>query len=160
MRSRQAPSADTLFVRTASPLSSEAFQRLARHGEVERVPGAGGIVVHLHSAASDLKTVSRAIEKELGEGTEVDPILLDETGEAHYPTGEVTVRFRQGPESAELAEFARRHGLQFRSRNKYVPAQVVFAAPRAYLPELLDSLNQAGNVAAAWANTISRYRRA
>ena len=94
-------------------------------------------------------------------GAQVDPVLLDEYGEAHYPTGEVTVRFKQPPTHEFLDRFAGVHGLEVRSRNQYVPAQVAFTiTAHRCLPELLEALAPDDNVAAVWANTKSRYRRA
>ena len=90
------------------------------------------------------------------------PVLLDEDGREMLPTGEVTVRFGGPPSDADLGEFGRRHGLSLRSRNEFVPSQAVFVpADRrsAYLPDLCQRLAGEPGVAAAWANTRSRYER-
>jgi hypothetical protein len=90
------------------------------------------------------------------------PVLLDDRNQPHFPTGDVTVRFTHAPSQTDLERFAKAHGLHLRGRNAFVPDQACFtpARPRGtYLPELLQSLADTQGVAAAWANTLSRYRR-
>jgi hypothetical protein len=154
------PSADTFLVRTPKGGSEASSKRLASLGKVEPAESAGGVIVHLNSAAMDHKAAWQKLQDEVGEG-EVDPVLLDESGEPHYPTGDVTVRFEKAPTPEFLASFTKKYGLEVRSQNKYVAEQLAFTpAGRRYLPELLDEIKQADNVASAWANTISPYRRA
>jgi hypothetical protein len=129
-------------------------------GKVEPAESAGGVIVRLSSAASDAKTAWQTLQEEVGEA-EVDPVLLDESGEPHYPTGEVTVRFLKAPTSEFLSSFTRKYDLEVKSQNKYVPEQLAFTpANHKYLPDLVDQLQRAENVANAWANTMSHYRRA
>ena len=160
MRSKQIPSADTFLVRVAAEQKESATKRLAAFGKVEDAGDAGGMVLRLGGRESaDPKSVWAKLQEQAGKA-EVDPILFDETGEPHFPTGEVTVRFKESPSDAFLAGFAKRHGLKVRSRNAYVPAQVAFqVTKRSYLPELIESLAPVENVVSAWANTKSRYRR-
>jgi hypothetical protein len=160
MRTKQIPSKDTFLVRTAGDRSEAASKRLASLGKIEPAESAGGVIVRLNSTAADPKAAWENVKEKVGE-IEVDPILLDESGEPHYPTGEVTVRFKEPPTEAFLSNFAEKYGLKVRSRNKYVPAQVAFTvAGQRYLPELVEQLKQADNAVSAWANTLSRYRRA
>jgi hypothetical protein len=85
---------------------------------------------------------------------------LDELGEPHLPTGEVTVRFGSPPSDETLDEFARQYGLELRQRNKYQPAQASFlVSTQEYLPDVVEALEPAENVVAVWANTKSKYRR-
>jgi hypothetical protein len=91
------------------------------------------------------------------------PVLRDPRGDLHFPTGEVTVRFAQPPSDREVEAFAARHALRGGRRNEFVAAQVAFRPvdPRStYLPDLVDVLAGLSGVAAVWANTLSRYRRA
>ena len=83
-------------------------------------------------------------------------------GEESYPTGEVSVRFGLPLEPEDIDEFVRKHGLEVRRRNEFVPEQVVVAPTEArgtWLPDLVERLNDEGVVAKAWPNTQSRYRR-
>jgi hypothetical protein len=91
------------------------------------------------------------------------PLLRDRDGVAHYPTGEVTVRFDVAPGDDELRAFAREHRLTLERRNAYEPRQAVFApaGPRSdWLPDVVARLAKAPGVARAWANTASSYTRA
>ena len=160
MRSKQIPSANTFLVRTDAGRRQSASTRLAELGQLENAEQAGGLVIHLkEGGAGDPKAAWRKLQDE-ADDLEVDPVLLDETGQQHFPTGEVTVRFKERQTDASLAKFAAKHGLQGGARNEYVPAQVVFRiAGRRYLPEVLESLVPSEDVASAWANTQSRYQR-
>lgn len=160
MRSKQIPSTDTFLVRTDAGRRQSASTRLAALGTVERADDAGGVVIHLRGdPAGDPKAAWRKLQEEVDD-LEVDPVLLDQTGRPHFPTGEVTVRFKEPPTDAYLASFAEKHGLKVRSRNEYMPVQVAFqVAGRRYLPEVLESLAPSDDVASAWANTRSSYRR-
>jgi hypothetical protein len=89
------------------------------------------------------------------------PVLRDRDGVAHYPTGEVTVRFAQAPGDAALRAFAREQRVTLARRNALEPRQAVFApAVREWLPDVVERLAAAPGVARAWPNTASRYRRA
>ncbi|MEX2303504.1 MAG: hypothetical protein WD733_21360 [Bryobacterales bacterium] len=159
MRSKQIPSSDTFLVRVSAGHEESAAKRLAALGTIQDA-GDAGVVVQLNgSGASDPKSVWAELQKQVDDA-EVDPILLDETGVPHFPTGEVTVRFKHAPSDEFLSGFADKHGLKVRSRNEFVPAQVAFqVTTRGYLPDLVESLRPAENVASAWANTKSYYRR-
>jgi len=105
----------------------------------------------------------RSLTRQLGEAAFAYPVLLDRQGMAHYPTGEVTVRFRGAPAPGELQEFAARHQLRLLRANEYTPLQFVLEPlDRAdlFLPDLVARLAGAPGVHSAWANTVSRYRKA
>ena len=91
------------------------------------------------------------------------PVLIDSDGAAHYPTGEVTVRFERTPKAAEVQQFAAAQRLVLQRANESAPQQFVYApaAPAAeFLPDLVARLASQPGVRTAWANTLSRYRRA
>lgn len=105
----------------------------------------------------------RQLRAALGETSEVQPVLLDDTGGRHLPTGEVTVRFKHEPPAADLEDFASRHALRLVRRNEFEPGQVVFLpsnAPDVFLPHLVEALEGDAAVHRAWANTRSSYQRA
>ena len=88
------------------------------------------------------------------------PVLVDELGQAHLPTCEISVRFHTEPSDEALRQFAARHGLAVRERNKYVPRQVCFEpSESSYLPDLVQELAPSKEVETVWANTLSRFRR-
>jgi hypothetical protein len=88
------------------------------------------------------------------------PLLRDGDGVAHYPTGEVTVRFSEAPSDAALRAFAKAQRVTLARRNAIEPRQAVFApASREWLPELVERLAAAPGVARAWPVTVSRYQR-
>jgi len=93
--------------------------------------------------------------------TDMLPLLRDRDGVAHYPTGEVTVRFAQTPTDDALGAFAKAHRVALARRNAIEPRQAVFAsAAHEWLPDLVDRLAAAPGVARAWPVTVSRYERA
>jgi hypothetical protein len=88
---------------------------------------------------------------------------IDEAGQESYPSGEVSIRFAAPLEAAELDTFVKRHSLELRRRNEFIPEQVVVAPTtggKTWLPDLIQDLNSAKVVAKAWPNTLSRYKRA
>ena len=110
----------------------------------------------------DPRETWRRASRLLGSLGTVDPVLVGPDGELHFPTGEVRVRFKEPPSEAELDQFAARYGLRFVKGNEFVPAQMVFARAHpmgVFLPELVEQLARSDAVRAAWANTVSRYRR-
>jgi hypothetical protein len=93
--------------------------------------------------------------------TDLLPLLRDRDGVAHYPTGEVTVRFVQTPNDDALATFAKAQRVTLARRNALEPRQAVFAAvAREWLPDLVARLAAAPGVTRAWPVTVSRYERA
>jgi hypothetical protein len=99
----------------------------------------------------------------LTEGSDAIAWAAPTTGDESFPTGEVTVRFAETPQPDGLDSFIEQHGLELRRRNEFTPEQIVVApkAPAgAWLPDVVDRLNDDDAVAQAWPNTLSRYRRA
>ena len=91
------------------------------------------------------------------------PVLRDADGVAHYPPGEVTVRFVEVPTDPALSRFARSQGVTLIRRNALEPRQAVFIPSppaREWLFDLIDRLAAAPGIARVWANTESLYRRA
>jgi hypothetical protein len=90
------------------------------------------------------------------------PVLIDRDGAEHYPTGEVTVRFEKKPSPDALTAFAHEQELRLVRANEFAPQQFVVAPldpSKEYLPRLVARLSAYPSVRAAWANTLSRYRR-
>jgi len=140
---------------------NKALDRASVAGEVELVDAKSGTWV-LRTSATQARAGWQAVADRLGAGAEVLPVLRDRDGVAHYPTGEVTVRFARAPGDAALRAFAREHGLALARRNELEPRQVVFAPPagRDWLPDVVERVALAHGVERAWANTVSRYERA
>jgi len=89
------------------------------------------------------------------------PLLRDRDGVAHYPTGEVTVRFDRSPADTALRAFAKAHRVRLARRNALEPRQAVFApVAHEWLPDVVARLAGAPGVARAWPVTVSRYERA
>jgi hypothetical protein len=157
----QTPS-DKLFVVKVAPQKQEAAaRRLAAVGRVE--PLAESLLL-LRAAASsgDAKTIWNRARQVLGSAGTIQPVLLDEGGVPHYPTGEISVRFQEPPPDKLVQDLAAAHGLRLRDRNEFVPEQVVFQpldAARSYIPELVRELADAGSGLTVWANTLSHFRR-
>jgi hypothetical protein len=159
MRSKQQPSPNTFFVGPEAVRRKDAMEQLHALGSVEKLEGAEGLLLHVDAEDQNPRAVWNKLRERLSGGG-VLPVMLDETGELHLPTGEVTVRFTAPPSDEDLRLFAKAHGLELRQRNKYQPAQASFVVPDAeYLPDVIEAIQPEKNVAAAWANTKSRYRR-
>lgn len=160
---KQAPS-DHLFVIDAPGDRESAAQRLAALGSVTPLEGSERLLVlSIPADAGNPETRWARAQELLGDLGTVQPVLLDELGEAHFPTGEISVRFHEAPPDDRLQEFAAEHGLRLRDRNEFVPQQAVFRPtdPSAnYLPKLVQELAQMKDTKAVWANTLTRFRRA
>ena len=143
------------------PSAAEARRAFGSRGIADEL-GAGVFVMRVPHPTRDAKSAWRALLAQEPEIEWAVPVLLDASGEPHYPTGEVTVRFDRLLSDGELDAFARHHGLGARRRNEFVPNQVLYVpldARSTYLPELVAALQRAPGVVAAWASTRSRYRR-
>jgi hypothetical protein len=157
---KQSPSS-RLFVVHAQDQTAVA-QRLSALGRVQPLAGADALLLML-PAAGDARSVWSRAQEAVGSAGTVQPVLLDEEGGPHYPTGEVSVRFWEAPEDEELRRFAARHDLRLVRRNEFVPQQAVFQpldSSGSYLPELVEKLEGEEGTRAAWANTLSQYQRA
>ena len=161
MAAEQKPSKD-LFVVHAKRDRQTVQDALLDFGEVEEIKGGDNLLlVQLNKDSADKKT-RQSIQDQLGKDEVVQPVLVDESGQHQYPTGEISVRFERNPSDAELKRFAKAHKLAMRRRNEYVPQQVIFEpldpADR-YVPEVIEEISSDKNVQLAWANTLSRYQK-
>ena len=159
---KQDPS-DHLFVVDAP--QDRATERLSSLGTVEPLAGNDRLLLLSVPAGAEGDAEARWEQARdlLGDLGTVQPVLLDESGEAHFPTGEIAVRFHEAPPDERLQELAAAHGLRLRDRNEYVPQQAVFRpadpAAASYLPKLVRELAQTEDVKAAWASTLTKFRR-
>jgi hypothetical protein len=111
----------------------------------------------------DPRTAWRRLVDQFGSATWVSPVVVDDGSVPHYPTGDVTVRFRTPPSNADLEAFAASNGLELNARNEFVAEQASFR-PRdrrgTYLPDLVKQLERDDAVGTVWLNTKSVYKRA
>lgn len=161
---QQLPSSNSFIVRLTDDPKSGVANRLASMGAVEKLQGQGDdlLLLQTQQTASDPETAWSDVREALDETVSVQPVLIDEMGESHYPTGEVTVRFHQRPSDEELQHLAGKYHLRLRDHNKFMPQQVVFNLAddvRSYLPKLVEEIARRDEVKTAWANTLSRYKR-
>jgi hypothetical protein len=157
---RQSESARCLVVKSRG--EAGVRRALGELGAVEDLDDSGLLLVRLHSPAHDPKAAWSDVLERLDAVEWAGPLLVDEASGEHFPTGDVTVRFRHSPTEAELERFAAEHGVALRHRNEFVPEQATFVPlepRRTYLPDLAGRLAKADDVARAWINTASRYRR-
>ena len=137
-------------------------RRLEALGTVEELAGTDLLLVHVGKPTADPRGVWEQIMDEADGAQWVAPVMIDEEGHPHLPTGEVSARFEQAPSLDDLQAFAGSHGLELRSRNEYVKEQATFrmARPRTtYLPDLVRSIGDEQGVRTAWANTLTQYSR-
>lgn len=159
---QQLPSSNCFIVRPADDKKAVVTEHLSSIGEVEKLPDENLLLLQTQQAAATPEAAWHDVREALGETVSVQPVLLDETGEAHFPTGEVTVRFHKAPTDEELKEFASRYRLSLRDRNEFMPQQVVFNPThpnQSYLPKLVEEIAGQDGVKRAWANTLSHYKR-
>lgn len=157
-RVQHTPARGRLVVKVKSGAPTAKVRSL---GPAEPVGRDGLIVVHVANDEDPKRAWEQAIKSDAVEWAA--PVLQDDTSEDHVPTGEVTVRFGRRPSQLDLERFASDNGLKLRDRNEFVQEQAAFqvAEPRkTYLPDLIDQLSQRRGVTHAWANTLSRYRKA
>jgi len=152
------------FVLRAGPADDDAVVRARHLGTVERFAAAPELcLLRLGAAKASPKSAWQATTRALGAGIALFPVLHDAGGAAHYPTGEITVRFDSAPSDDELARFCAAQRLRALRRNAFVAQQVVceaLAAAEEFLPEIVARLAAEPGVRRAWANTLSHYRRA
>jgi hypothetical protein len=151
-----------LFVVRLRPEDRSASKRLETLGRVQPLEGTDALLLSLPADSKEPRSWRQAQEA-VGTAGTVQPVLLDEEGEPHYPTGEISVRFKNALEDDELRRFAARHELRLLRRNEFVPQQAVFQpldGSGSYLPEIVEKLEGEDAIRAAWANTLSRYQRA
>lgn len=158
---QQRPSPDRFVVRPVADDRKATSSRLAGLGKVQDLEGDQAVLLHMKAPPGDPKAAWRRVHEELGQGAAVYPVLVDEAGDSHYPTGDITVRFHGSPSDHDLHRFASAHGLRLCRRNEFAPQQAVFAPEdsKAYLPDVVEKLAGQPEAERAWANTLSRYRR-
>jgi hypothetical protein len=160
---KQAPSDHLFVVDIGSQERDQAVQRLAPLGTVKPLEGSERLLLLTIAPGSlDAESAWSRGRELLGDLGSVHPVLLDELGEPHFPTGEISVRFHEVPPDDRLQEFAAEHGLRLRDRNEYVPQQAVFRpvdSSASYLPKLVQELADTKDTKAVWANTLTRFQR-
>ena len=138
-------------------------ESLKDFGEVEELKGTNKLLlVHLPAKTAATRKTLRSIQKKLGDAGVVHPVLVDESGQDQYPTGEIAVRFQRTPSDAKLKKFAAAHKLRLHSRNEYVPQQAIFEPIDLKDRDVLEAVKEVSqdkNTQLAWANTLSRYDR-
>lgn len=158
----EAPSNEKFVIQPTGNME-EIKKRLGGLGSVQPMQAPGeGVVLQLVQPLQEPKSAWQAIRDAVGENVDVHPVLLDSGGDPHYPTGRITVRFSNPPEDSEVEEFAQSHNLETRSKNKFIPSQFVFEpreSSNRYLPDVLNKIRSEKSVKAAWANTLSEYKR-
>ncbi len=155
------PSPDEFVIRSAASDSLIARARVL--GSLEQLDAAEPLCVLRVEGKASSKDAWQAALRALGQDTPVFPVLYDRNRSPHYPTGEVTVRFEVAPTDADLRSFCAEQRLRLLRRNEFAAQQVVcepVAAASEFLPDLVARLSTQPGVRSAWANTLSRYRRA
>lgn len=160
MNAKQTPSSDT-FVVGGDETDAQSLNEL---GDVEAIKDESLSIVRVTGGNEvDPKATWKVILDTAKSVGWASPVLLDEQGEKHFPTGDVSVRFKTAPSDEELARFAEKADLVVIDRNEFVPEQVIFRpsnSRRTFIPDLVTDLESAGEVETAWANTLTRYKRA
>jgi len=161
MTSSQLPSPSEFVVSMAGGLDGKA---LAGPDGVSPtvILDEGSFLVELRDQSDPRAAWERLVEQ-FSSAAWVSPVVMDDGSIPHYPTGDVTVRFRGPMPDEDLKRFAESNGLELRARNEFVAQQASFHPrdPRGtYLPELVEQLRREDAVEAAWLNTKSIYRRA
>jgi hypothetical protein len=162
MLAKQIPNAEQFVVNLSSDSKEEVFKRLESLGSIEDLGQANLLLLRVNQSSSRPHEDWKRLSQLVGSNGVVQPVLLDETGHPHYPTGEVTARFLKKLSDKELHQFATKYGLRLRDRNEFVPEQATFqlADPAGtYLPKLLQELSEDKRVKNSWANTLSYYKR-
>jgi hypothetical protein len=115
------------------------------------------------SSSASLRKTWRALAERAGGAYVVAPVLAGDEGAERYPTGLVSVRFRDAMADAQLQHFAQQAGLRLVQRTRFTDRQALFGlldAPHTYLPDLLQRLAQMEPVESAWPDAESAYHRA
>ena len=159
---KQIPNPDLFVVYVPQKNKEEVSRRLESIGSIEDLDEENALLLRVKTARSQPQAQWRQLSEVVGPSGTVQPVLSDETGYPHYPTGELTVRFLKKPSDKQLKQFAAKYELRLRDRNEFVPEQAAFqvADPSAtYLPDLIQKIEADKNIKQAWANTRSHYRR-
>ena len=161
MRSKQIPSPNCLVVKLGGR-SAETTTQLSALGNLEPLPGSDRMVLEVQGAAVNAKDLWRRVLDAVERVAWAAPVVMDETGAPHYPTGEISIRFRRALTAQELETFTNAHGIRIRSRNEFVPQQVTvepIEERERYLPEVVEQISAEESGLAAWADTLSEFRR-
>jgi hypothetical protein len=156
------PATDRFVVKLPGP-AGEPRRSLEALGSSADISNSGLTLLHAEDCGADPRSTWCVILDRVASAEWAAPVLMDEEEQPHFPTGEVTVRFDRVCSEEDLEEFGSAHRLCVLSRNEFVPEQVSFRPRRPrdeYLPDLVRALADDPRVIAAWACTISRYRRA
>lgn len=165
---KQIPNADLFVVHLTPENKEEVSRRLESVGSIEDLGEDNTLLLRVKKARSQSQAQSQPqaqwqrLSKLIGSSGSVQPVLSDETGHPHYPTGELTVRFLRKPTQSDLKQFAAKYGLRLRDRNEFVPEQAAFEVTdpaSTYLPDLVQQIEADKTIKQAWANTLSRYKR-
>jgi hypothetical protein len=159
---KQSPSNHLFIVRVDPKDQATASKRLASIGRLQPLEGSDSLLLSLPTPPAPSRSAWLQAQEVLGTAGSVQPVLIDETGEPHYPTGEISVRFTTAPDDAGLHRFAADHGLRLLRRNEFVREQAVFKpldSAESYLPDLVRKIESEGIAKSVWANTLSRYQR-
>ena len=135
---------------------------LSTLGELD-ASGSGLRTLRLREPARDPKDAWRELLAKNPDVAWASPSFRDVSGNELLPTGAVVVRFREKPSAKAIAAFSKEEKVELERRTPLVPEQASFRPrqPReVYLPELVARLAGRADVAAAWAATSSRYRKA
>lgn len=103
-------SAAMLVIAHASGDEERIGPCLARFGEVERVTSELALL-RLHDGKKGVRAVWALVLARCPEITWAAPLLQDSDGNASFPTGQVTVRFRTAPNERTLRAFAKEQRL-------------------------------------------------
>src|SRR5262245_24544796 len=159
---KQTPSTESFVVSVPAEDKDAVSRRLAVIGDLKDLRGTDALVVHTAQKSTDSKAAWLSIRDAAGSFAMVQPVLLDEHHNQHYPTGEISVRFNEVLSDKLLRQFAAKHKLRLRTRNEFVPQQAVFELRDpvgTYLPEVIQELIETKQTKEVWANTLSRYKR-
>ena len=130
-------------------------------GSIEPLPGRDDLLLlRVRDSSSAPRGTWARIHDALG-GLPVAPVMVDNRGTPAYPTGRVSVRFKEAPQPNELERFAEGLNLRLVAVNKFVTQQVMFEPKdrTEYLPDIIDSVAADERVDSAWPESVSAYRR-
>lgn len=156
------PSRDELVLHGCSP-DSEAMDRARSLGSVECLESSQDSWILRVTPKKTSREAWQAATRTIGTHVPIVPVLYDENRTPLYPTGEVTIRFDAAPSDSDLHRFCDAQGLRLLRRNKLAAKQVVcepVEPASEFLPDIVARLASQPGVHRAWANTVSRYRRA
>jgi hypothetical protein len=160
---RQRASSDEFVVRVDRATDRQALEsRAASMGSIEPIVGRDDMfVLRLRDTPPPGRAGWERVQDAFDRKLATDPVMVDDGGAPHYPTGKIGVRFKHPPEADELERFADELKLRLVGVNKYVAAQAMFEPrdPSDYLPERVDVVAADERVMKAWPEALSAFRR-